>query len=340
MMSLRIGIPRALLYYRYFPLWNTFFRELGGRVVVSRPSTRKVLEEGFKYADDDVCIPIKMVFGHVLSIKDKVDYLFIPRFLSDSKKGYCCPMLAGLPEMIKYSVPELPPMLDPFVDERYRGTRLSKALSNAGRKLKVGPLLIRRAYTKARGLHDQFQCRMRDGGSIPALINAFEANGCFPEKPMTEKREDESLKIGVVGHPYSLHDALLNFDLFKRLKEAKASMYTQERVHLRIIDYHLQGLKKDIYWTLGREILGAAFHFLDSKVVDGLIYITCFSCGIDSMIEPLVGFRAKGKDSPYMALMIDEHTGIGGLVTRLEAFLDTVRRRKFNSDNGHRKSWV
>ena len=190
-MSLRIGIPRALLYYRYFPLWNTFFRELGGQVLVSRLSTRRVLEEGFKYADDDVCIPIKMVFGHVFSIKDEVDYLFIPRLLSDSKRGYCCPMLAGLPEMIKYSVPELPPMLDPFMDERYRGTRLSKALSKAGRKLKVNSLRIRRAYTKARGQYDQFQCHMRDGGSVPDLNNAFEANGCFPDKPVIEKREDE-----------------------------------------------------------------------------------------------------------------------------------------------------
>jgi predicted nucleotide-binding protein (sugar kinase/HSP70/actin superfamily) len=338
MMCVRIGIPRALLYYRYFSLWNTFFRELGAQVIVSRPSTRKVLEEGFKFADDDVCIPIKMIFSHVLTIKNKVDYLFIPRLLSDDKKGYCCPRLAGLPEMIKYSVPELPPILDPFVDERYRGTRLSGALSRVGKKLRYNFLRTRSAYTKAREQHDQFQRRMRDGESVLDLINAFETDGFFPDKPLTENQEDQSMRIGVIGHPYSLYDALLNFDLFKRIREVKASICTQEHVHPHIIDHHLRRLKKNIYWTLGREILGAALHFLESRVVDGLIYVTGFSCGIDSMIEPLVAFRAKREASPYMALMIDEHTGIGGLVTRLEAFLDTARRRKFNSDGERRAS--
>ena len=338
MRSVHVGIPRALLYYRYFPLWNTFFRELGAKVIVSRPSTRSVLEDGFNYADDDVCIPIKMIFGHVLDIKDKVDYLFIPRLLSDNKRGYCCPRLAGLPEMIKYSVPGLPPMLDPFVDERYRATRLSGALSKAGRTLGCNFLQIRRAYSKAREQHDQFQRRMRDGESVLDLTAAFERNGFFPHQPLTEKEEGGSVRIGVIGHPYSLYDALLNFDLFKRLKEAKASVFTQEGVPQHTIDLQVQQMKKDIYWTLGREILGAAFHFLDSKVADGLIYVTCFNCGIDSMIEPLVNFRTKRMASPYMALMIDEHTGIGGLVTRLEAFLDTVRRRKCNSVNERRRS--
>ncbi len=148
------------------------------------------------------------------------------------------------------------------------------------------------------------------------------------------------MKIGVIGHPYSVYDALLNFDLFKRLEEAKASVFTQERVPQHTIDLQVRRLKKDIYWTVGREILGAALHFLDSKTVDGLIYVTCFNCGVDSMIEPLITFEAKGGASPYMALMIDEHTGVGGLVTRLEAFLDTVRRRKCSSNNEHGTPWA
>jgi predicted nucleotide-binding protein (sugar kinase/HSP70/actin superfamily) len=328
MMSARIGIPRALLYYRYFPLWYTFFSRLGAQVVVSSPSTRRVLEEGFKFADDDVCIPIKMVFGHVLDIKDEVDYLFIPRLLSDSRRCYCCPRLAGLPEMIKYSVPNLPPMLDPFVDEKHRSTRLSKSLSDMGRRLGHSLLRTRMAYRKARKQQDRFHRRMKAGETALDLIGSFETGGSFPDKPSGEKKDDDSMRIGVIGHPYNLYDGLLNFDLFKRLKEANASIFTQEGVPDHIVDLQIRGLKKEIYWTQGREILAAGFHFLDSKTVDGVIYLTCFSCGIDSMIEPLVNFRAKRSGVPYMTLMIDEHTGIGGFVTRLEAFLDAVRQRK------------
>ncbi len=31
---MKIGIPRALLYYRYHVLWETFFRELGSETVI------------------------------------------------------------------------------------------------------------------------------------------------------------------------------------------------------------------------------------------------------------------------------------------------------------------
>jgi predicted nucleotide-binding protein (sugar kinase/HSP70/actin superfamily) len=31
----RLGIPRALMFYRYFPFWHTFFERLGWRVMVS-----------------------------------------------------------------------------------------------------------------------------------------------------------------------------------------------------------------------------------------------------------------------------------------------------------------
>ncbi|MBU2609087.1 MAG: hypothetical protein KKF26_07200, partial [Chloroflexi bacterium] len=37
---IRVGIPRALLYYQYYPAWKTFFEELGAEVVVSAPTSQ------------------------------------------------------------------------------------------------------------------------------------------------------------------------------------------------------------------------------------------------------------------------------------------------------------
>ncbi len=34
----RVGIPRALLYHQYYPMWRTFFEHLGAEVVVSKPT--------------------------------------------------------------------------------------------------------------------------------------------------------------------------------------------------------------------------------------------------------------------------------------------------------------
>ena len=92
-----------------------------------------------------------------------------------------------------------------------------------------------------------------------------------------------------------------------------------------MIDSEIREFGKDIYWDSGREILGAGLYFLRSNEVEGLIYLTCFSCGVDSMIEPLIRHRAaeNGK-TLYLCLMIDEHTGATGVLTRMEAFIDLL----------------
>jgi predicted nucleotide-binding protein (sugar kinase/HSP70/actin superfamily) len=76
----RIGIPRALLYYKFADMWETFFERLGAEVMVSPITTKKIKEEALKIAPNEDCYSTKLYFGHVLALEDKVDYLFIPRF--------------------------------------------------------------------------------------------------------------------------------------------------------------------------------------------------------------------------------------------------------------------
>ena len=65
---LRIGIPRALLYYQYYPMWKTFFEELGAEVVVSPPTTQAMLAAGSARVVADTCLPVKVFLGHVLHL--------------------------------------------------------------------------------------------------------------------------------------------------------------------------------------------------------------------------------------------------------------------------------
>jgi predicted nucleotide-binding protein (sugar kinase/HSP70/actin superfamily) len=328
-MSIRIGIPRALYYYRYFPLWNTFFERLGFEVVVSRPSHRSLVEEGFKFADDDTCIPIKMAYSHTLNIKGQVDFLFIPRLLS-LELGTCfCPRLAGLPEMLKYSIPNLPAILSPYVDERYRNSRLLHSLSKMASTLGKGSKEIKQAFREGEKAYQLFRERLERGERVPELFQKLDTESPPPQK------EGRKKEIAIVGHPYCLYDPYFNFNLIKILGEAHVSLYTQERVRRENIDFEIRRLGKDIFWNSGREILGAALHYLHSNEVDGIIYLTCFSCGVDSMIEPLVRHRVNEDGGIlYLCLMIDEHTGPTGVLTRVEAFLETMERKKANRRTG------
>jgi predicted nucleotide-binding protein (sugar kinase/HSP70/actin superfamily) len=88
---------------------------------------------------------------------------------------------------------------------------------------------------------------------------------------------------------------------------------------------------KNVYWVFARRVLGPVMHFMKSNAlgIDGLVYIVSFGCGPDALVKAIVDLMAKqNPDLPYMAIVLDEHSGEGGLLTRLEAFVDMTRRMR------------
>jgi len=86
----KVGIPRALLYYQYYPMWKTFFETLGAEVIVSPPTTQVTLSAGASRVVADTCLPVKVFVGHALSLIGKCDYIFIPAIRSVKPKVYNC----------------------------------------------------------------------------------------------------------------------------------------------------------------------------------------------------------------------------------------------------------
>ena len=79
MDKITIGIPRSLYYYYYGDLWKNFFRNLGFNVIVSPKTTKDIVLRGNKMANDEMCLSLKNYLGHVDYLKDKCDYIIIPR---------------------------------------------------------------------------------------------------------------------------------------------------------------------------------------------------------------------------------------------------------------------
>ena len=63
--------------------------------------------------------------------------------------------------------------------------------------------------------------------------------------------------------------------------------------------------------------------------IDGVIHVTAFSCGPDAIVDKLLELEAKRPGAkPFLALGLDEQTGEAGALTRLEAFVDMLRRKQ------------
>jgi len=322
-VAIKVGIPRALLYYRFYPLWKTFFTELGAEVIVSEPTTQEIFRKGLKKFIGDTCLPMKLVFGHVITLADKVDYLFIPRLVSIEKDTYLCPHFAGLPDVLRAIMPDLPPILDTYFNVRKKGVTM-KSIYEAGKRFDKNPRRVYRAYQKAQEVYKKFLERIRDGITPQEAIQAFDGE----EVPPVKKRK-ERLNIALVGNPYTVYDPFSSLNIIQKLRKLGAKIYTSEMIPDETIEEGIRALSKRIYWTFGKETVGAAFHYLDSKEIDGLIYIISFECGPDSLLKEIVDDKArKNKKVAYMSLVIDEHTGETGINTRLDAFIEMIKRRK------------
>ena len=323
----RIGIPRALLYYQYYPMWKTFFDELGAEVVVSPSTTQAILSSGSSRVVADTCLPVKVFCGHVLALIGKCDYIFIPAIRSVKTKIYNCSKFLGLPDMTRAVIPESPPILDIDIDINKGKRELYQAIYKLGRRFTWNPFKVRKASIAAWQAHLEYRQLMSKHGltlpqAIERILNATDV------EPETLPNHPSQATIAIVGHPYLLHDEHINHRLVHRLEQADYKVLTPEMLTGEQLELAITRLVGRPYWTYEEEVVGAGGYYLESGV-DGVIGIMAFGCGPDSLMMDMVRRQsARLKTSTFMSLTLEEHTAEAGIATRVEAFLDMIQRRK------------
>ncbi len=323
----RVGIPRALLYYHYYPMWQTFFRELGAEVIVSPATTETTLARGAARVVADTCLPVKVFMGHVISLTGKCDCVFIPALRSVSRKTINCAKFLGLPDMTRAVVPEAPPILDPDIDFQKGKAFLYRQIYELGEHFTHNALRIRSAAGRAvKSLEDYNNLMVREQLTPPEAISHLEGN---PTPVARDFGNPSKLTVAVVSHPYLLHDPFLNHRLIRKLRDMGCRVLTPEMAPHREKEAALVRTMGAVYWTLEEEIIGAGMYYAGRADVDGVIGVMAFGCGPDSLMIDMINRRSReqGK-APFMSISIDEHTAEAGLITRLEAFVDMTLRRK------------
>jgi len=326
---IKVGIPRALLYYQYFPMWKTFFEELGAEVVVSPPTTQAMLASGSSRVVADTCLPVKVFLGHVLSLVGECDYIFIPAIRSVRRKIYNCSKFLGLPDMTKAVIPESPPILDIDIDVNKGKRRLYQAIYQLGRHFTRNPFKVRQAAIAAWQAHLDYKQMMSSHSLTPpqAIERMSGILGAEPEKHCSHSASARST-IAIIGHPYLIYDEHINHRLIHWLEQAGYNVLTPEMLTADELESALVRLVGRAYWTYEDEVVGAGGHYLENKA-DGVIGVMTFGCGPDSLMMDMVRRQAaRLRSTPFMSLTLEEHTAEGGLITRLEAFLDMIARRK------------
>jgi len=328
----RIGIPRTLAYFVYFPFWKTFFEELDQEVIVSSPTTRDILDDGVREAVNDACIPIKLYHGHVADLASQVDYIFCPRLVSVRKHGdfgteTFCPKFLGLPDMVRLAMDNIPPIIDVRVDSKQGKDELLNVCSQVGDLLGKSETQIKKAYQRALLIQKRFKKLLSQNMTPEEAIDILFANG---EKKPSLTRPD--LQIAVVGYPYAIYDDYINGRILSLLEKENVRVYTQDMLSDKIMNRQARNLPKSMFWYFSNRAVYGALHFMQQKNIDGIIHITAFACGPDSIVDRLLEIEARRHGQmPYLSIAVDEHTGDAGVRTRVEAFLDMLRFRREKS---------
>ena len=103
--KIKVGIPRAFLYYRHNVLWKTFFEKLNCNIILSPDTNKEIIELGKDYSIDESCLSSKIYMGHVAYLIDKCDYLLVPRICNYGKNKSVCVKFNGLYDIVKNLFP-------------------------------------------------------------------------------------------------------------------------------------------------------------------------------------------------------------------------------------------
>ncbi|MGI9862161.1 acyl-CoA dehydratase activase-related protein [Moorella naiadis] len=339
----RLGVPRALFYYYYAPWWETFLENLGAEVVVSPPTSKEILDLGVGLAVAEACLPVKVYYGHAAWLAPRVEALFVPRLVSVEQKSFICPKLMGLPDMLRAAIKDCPPVIAPTVDLARRPKEgLRAAIRATARALGAGNREALQAAALAGARYREWLARQREGG--PYLGNSVPV-GNWEQPPLTigggapvdyplkhgsrpVADTDISLAVGIVGHSYLLYDRYLGMDIPGKVARLGGRVVLPENIDPTLGEAACRQLPKRLYWTLGRKIMGTALHLMEKEEIAGLIHLTAFGCGPDSLVGDLAERYAHRLGKPFLLLTLDEQTGEAGVATRLEAFMDMLSRRR------------
>jgi len=256
----------------------------------------------------ETCYPVKVSHGHVKELAGKTRYLFLPSLITmstptPSEVGFYCPMVQGNSYMVRMALDiDREIVLSPVVHLKYDPDTLALELYE-----QLKPVLglrkrdVKRAVHYALGVHDQFLRELHRKG----------------QQILEEHRSDEPLVI-VSGRPDTLYDERLNLRLGQNLAKIGVSAVPMDFIDVSDVD--LSDFPS-MYWGLGAQILRTAKFIKEFPSYFGL-HLTNFGCGADSFIEHF--YKYIMGDKAYLILELDEHSGVAGVMTRLEAYKNVI----------------
>jgi predicted CoA-substrate-specific enzyme activase len=313
----RVGIPRVLHFFEFFPYWKAFFESLGFEVITSDLSNHEIVESSLEKFEAETCFPIKIAFGHVDNLINKrVDYIFLPGIIKytqsrqDEQGSYICPYVQSISNTVSakfdFAAAGIKFIGRPIRIDSDKAIMINQ-LRDVSKTMGLSEREVGKALTRANRAYLLFRQSLLEEG----------------KRVIGELKEDEKCMV-IISRPYNGFDRRLSLEIPAKIRNMNWRVVPMDFLPLELRTEELDTM----YWLYGRKILAAAKYIREHPNLFA-VYLTSFGCGPDSFITHF--FRRQMNGKPYLQLELDEHSADAGMITRVEAFIDSLRFYRFKA---------
>lgn len=343
---------------------KALFDGLGVDYVIPPFTNTETLEIGCLHSPEEMCFPFKLMIGnYIQSIRDGADTMILVGSCGPCRFGEYCELQINLLKRLGYNtefiVLDVPRDIGKDEFLRRIGRIAYGSSKSKGEKVKA----LMDAY-KVMKLIDGIEekCRYLSGfevnkGEFKNLLNNCKKDALICSSPyemikllkhyeglINKIKIDKNrtpLKIAIIGEIYTIIEPFSNLYIEDKLMDYGVSIKKRltptwwfhdmllSPIKLNSLDIR-RAAKEYLPLCIGGhavECVGEAV-LAKKEDFDGAIQIFPMGCMPEIVSKAILPKISEDKDFPILTLVVDEMTGEGGYITRLEAFLDLLERRK------------
>ena len=344
--------------------WASALRIIGCDPYVEPYTSKRTLSLGTKHSPEAICIPYKLILGNFIeAIEGGADYVCMITSPGCCRLGEYGKCISNALKDMGYEAKYIEMQLYDGIKGMYDFLRKVSGKNNPILFMRAITVAITKAFMldslesklsfyRAREVHfgdaeKHYKKAIKyidENDTILGLKKAVkQVNDEMKLVEIDTKRE--ILHVDITGEIYVVNDEFSNQSIEKELgkmgvqvrRSLTLTSFLKDAIipkMLRKGETHLQRAFRLAKPYLMRDIGGDSLEcvsdvvYADERGVDGIIHLSPFTCMPEIMSQNIFPAMREDCDIPILALIMDEQTGRAGYITRLEAFVDLMRRKK------------
>ncbi len=345
-------------------VWASALRRMGVEPYIPPYTNKRTLSLGTKNSPDSICLPYKLILGNFIeAIEGGADCVAMITSPGICRLGEYGPNIEKTLEELGYHAKYIELKLYDGIKGMYRFLVELTGEKNPVTILRAIIFALKKVFVVDRleNLLSYYRAREIKEGSAERAYNKglkyiLDANHSH-ELKQAEKRATAEMKkveidpnrdvvyVDITGEIYLVQDPFSNQNIERELgkmgvqtrRTLTVSSFLKDAIIPKIFkkgETHLERAFRLAKPYLSRDIGGDALEcisdvaYANEKGKDGIIHISPFTCMPEIMSQNIFPAMRENCDIPILPLIMDEQTGKAGYLTRLEAFVDLMRRRK------------